>query len=64
MIDLWTDARARVQRLPLSELTDVAAGSGVPLTTLVKIKYGTTRNPRVETVMKLIEHFQQAERVA
>lgn len=36
-----------------SEVSRIATGSGVPLPTLLKIKYGQTANPRIETVERV-----------
>jgi predicted transcriptional regulator len=42
--------RAALKRVPTADLADLAASSGVPLPTLVKVRNGQTSNPRIETV--------------
>lgn len=41
-------------------MPDVEEKTGIPKDTLIKIKYGTTKNPRYETVKVLAEHFKAA----
>jgi hypothetical protein len=48
----------------IADLGPVAVATGVPLPTLVKIKYGQTQNPRIGTVIRLIEHFQPTAEAA
>jgi len=42
--------RAALRRVAPSELAELAASTGVPLPTLVKVRNGQTSNPRIETV--------------
>lgn len=51
------DVRARLSRLNLAQLTELAARSGVPRPTLHKIRYGQTVNPGIETVRQFIGHI-------
>jgi predicted transcriptional regulator len=50
LIPKAADVRAKLASLSQSELEVLAAKCGVPLPTLVKIKYGQTENPRLDTV--------------
>ena len=54
--------KTELEKLRLSDLDSVAHGSGVPVDTIIKLKYGTTRNPRYETVKPLADHFRKIER--
>lgn len=56
--------KKELAKLPLSAMDDLGEKTGVPRDTLIKIKYGTTKNPRYETVKALIEHFSRGERAA
>jgi predicted transcriptional regulator len=44
------DVRTKLQALSSAEVESLARKCGVPVATLVKIKYGQTDNPRIETV--------------
>jgi hypothetical protein len=46
------DVRARLLLLRDAELEDLAASSGVPASTIRKIRQGVTPNPGFETVRK------------
>jgi hypothetical protein len=43
---------ARLKPMRTTELQDLAARSGVPYRTLLKIRFGQTVNPGIETVRK------------
>jgi hypothetical protein len=60
----WQTTLARIQSMRIADLGPVAVATGVPLPTLVKIKYGQTQNPRIGTVIRLIEHFQPTAEAA
>ena len=45
--------------LSLTELDRLAGLSGVPLSTLTKIRYGQTANPGIETVRLFMPHLQE-----
>jgi predicted transcriptional regulator len=51
------DVRSRLMALAQAELEALAERSKVPLPTLVKIRYGQTENPRIETVRALWSHL-------
>lgn len=51
--------RKRLSKTPISELPALAAKTGVPFGTLFKIKYGTTKNPRYETVKPLVDYYRR-----
>ena len=42
--------------------SDVAKGSGVPLSTIKKVGYGTTKHARSDTIGKLALYFQTKQR--
>lgn len=48
----------RLAQTPISELKALGKESGVPFGTLFKIKYGTTQNPRYETVTQLARYYK------
>jgi hypothetical protein len=50
--------RHELGKLRLSELDSVANGSGVPVDTIIKLKYGTTKNPRYETVKPVADFLR------
>lgn len=52
--------KRRLERTPLSDLAELSNKSGVPFGTLQKLKYGTTKNPRFETVKLLTDHYDRA----
>lgn len=41
---------SRLEQLTQADLKRLAKDSGVPFSTLVNIRYGTTKNPGIETV--------------
>lgn len=51
--------RAALEPLTMRGLEELAAKSGVPFTTLYKIKLGTTRDPGLETVRKFAAHLPE-----
>lgn len=51
------EIRSRLQGLKDGEIYDVARTSGVPASTLWKIRCGATPNPGIETVRKFIDHL-------
>jgi transcriptional regulator with XRE-family HTH domain len=53
----WTTIRRRISRLRDDELAAEARACGVPHGTLWNIHKGVTKNPRVETYMKLARRF-------
>ncbi|MFO0453077.1 MAG: hypothetical protein ACK52I_31195 [Pseudomonadota bacterium] len=60
----WQETLARIQSMRIADLGPVATATGVPLPTLVKIKYGQTQNPRIGTVIRLIDHFRPEQEAA
>ncbi|WP_175207196.1 helix-turn-helix domain-containing protein [Achromobacter anxifer] len=48
---------ARLRELKHSDLTEVAQLSGVPESTLRKLRYGDVKDPRVHTVQALCNYF-------
>lgn len=51
------DVAARLRRLRMSDLRELAGKSGVPYRTLLKIRLGETPNPGLETVRKFFDHL-------
>jgi len=51
------DIRAQLAALALDQLDLLAKLSGVPVSTLVKIRYAQTLNPGIETVRKFAPHL-------
>lgn len=49
--------RTGLQSLSLAELSGLSVRSGVPFSTLVKIRNGHTPNPGLETVRKFYPHI-------
>lgn len=54
--------RARLNQLTQAEMHQLAADSGVPFPTLMKIRHGTTKNPGLETVRKFFPLLPGAEK--
>ena len=52
--------RERLQTLRYGQVEKLAALSGVPLTTLWKVRSGDTENPGLDTVRKFIGHINAA----
>lgn len=52
--------RARLAPLTLRQLERLAELSGVPASTIYKIKRGETENPGVETLRKFMPHIETA----
>lgn len=54
------DVRAKLAPLTLKQLDRLAELSGVPATTIYKIKRGDTENPGMETVRAFLPHVDAA----
>lgn len=54
------EVRAKLAPLTLKQIDRLAAVSGVPATTIYKIKLGDTSNPGIETVRKFLPHIADA----
>jgi len=52
---------ARLSAVRFPDLPAVAAGSGVPESTVRKLRYGEVKNPRVHTVQALHDYFERTE---
>jgi predicted transcriptional regulator len=52
--------RAALAPLTLRQLDRLAELSGVPATTIYKIKRGETENPGIETLRKFVPHISAA----
>lgn len=55
------EVRARLSTLTLKQLERLAELSGVPATTIYKIKRGDTSNPGMETVRAFLPHIAAAK---
>lgn len=53
---------AHVDACSTTQIEDAAKASGVPYHTIAKIKRRETANPRIDTVQRLLEYFQQSPR--
>lgn len=49
-----------LRRLSLKQIDRLADLSGVPAPTIVKIRYGDTANPGIETIRKFLSHIAEA----
>lgn len=63
-MDEIQQVRAELEKRRLCELDEVAKGSKVPLPTVVKIYYGTTKYPSWPTLKKLVAYFGREQRKA
>lgn len=52
------DIRASLSAFSRKQLDDLGELTGVPPTTIYKIKLGVTRDPGLETVRKLLPHLR------
>lgn len=55
------EVQAALSPLTFAQLERLASMSGVPLTTVYKIKTGETKNPGVDTVKKFAPFISQAQ---
>jgi hypothetical protein len=55
------DVRRQLGPLTMRQLAVLEALSGVPATTIYKIKLGTTANPGTETVRQFLPHIDAAK---
>lgn len=53
--------RAALAPLSLKQLEKLAELSGVPFTTIYKVKRGETRNPGIETLRQFMPHLNEAK---
>lgn len=51
--------KTRLAAAPISSLRSLSVDTGIPFGTLFKIKYGTTKNPRWETVKPLAAYYRK-----
>lgn len=51
--------RAQLSALSLAQVERLAEASGVPQSTLIKIRYGQTANPGIETVRLFLPHLSE-----
>lgn len=56
--------RAALKRLSHSQVVDLAKRSGLPFTTVWKIRSGTTTDPRLGTARKVMLHIAAAAKSA
>jgi predicted transcriptional regulator len=55
-----TEIRGRLAELSYSQVTALARLSGVPFTTLWKVRNGDTQDPRLDTVAQFLPHINAA----
>jgi predicted transcriptional regulator len=58
------EVRAALAPLTLKQLDRLGELSGVPATTIYKIKRGETANPGIETVRQFVSHICDAQSAA
>lgn len=58
-MDMITTIRNGLQKVPLSAIGEISVATGVPATTIIKIKYGETDNPRIRTAEPLYRYFMR-----
>lgn len=58
------EVRAALAPLSLKQLDKLAELSGVPVTTIYKVKRGETENPGIETVRRFAPFIEQSMLVA
>lgn len=56
------EVRAALAPLTMKQMERLGELSGVPPTTIYKIKRGETENPGIETVRKIVPHIEDALR--
>jgi predicted transcriptional regulator len=54
------DVRAKLEPLTNAQLQKLADLSGVPFTTLWKVRAGETKDPRIDTVREFLPHVEKA----
>jgi len=55
---------ARLSAVRFPDLHKVAEGSGVPESTVRKLRYGEVKNPRIQTVQALHDYFERRGKLA
>ena len=60
MIPTSLQVRERLATLTYGQVTALARLSGVPLTTLWKVRNGDTQDPRIDTVAQFLPHIETA----
>ncbi len=58
-IDFLSDVRGKLRAEAYRNLPDVARDSGVPESTLKKIRSGEVKDPRISTVQALYAYFNR-----
>jgi len=56
-MDILNYVKEKIDSCSYKELEGVAADTGVPYGTLMKIKAGQTDNPRINTIQPLLKYF-------
>jgi hypothetical protein len=52
-MDIYTPVKTHLEKCKHSDIQRLADESGIPFTTIIKIKYGETKNPGVLTIQPL-----------
>lgn len=58
-MDILTYIKTKLEDCNISEIETIAASSNIPYQTIIKIKYGTTSNPRIKTIQPLLNYFKK-----
>lgn len=62
MFNQVTYVKEQLARVGYSGWPEVSKGSGVPVSTIKKIGYGSTKHSRADTIGKLALYFQTKQR--
>ncbi|MDD5405047.1 MAG: hypothetical protein PHZ14_11000 [Sulfuricella sp.] len=60
-MDILNFIQEKVSACTYKQLETLAAETGVPYGTLMKIKAGQTANPRIKTIQPLYDHFRKSD---
>ena len=58
-MDILTYIKTKLEDCNIAEVEKIASSSDVPYQTIIKIKYGTTSNPRIKTIQSLLNYFKK-----
>jgi transcriptional regulator with XRE-family HTH domain len=62
MATIFDSLLAHLDSCKLPQIEEVSQATGVPYHTIAKIKRRETLNPRIDTVQKLLAHFNRPQR--
>jgi hypothetical protein len=58
---MFQEVKAKLQGMPLSDITRLSVALDIPLPTLHNIRYGKVKDPSVNLVQKLHDYFQEVK---